>query len=59
MSPDKEHRHMGRREAVKWAIEWLHRRAKEMNDPHAQAILNTAAFNMGVDAKEKWPTEPK
>jgi len=41
----------GRREGIKWAIMWLHARAKEMNDPHAVAVLNSAAFNMGVDAK--------
>jgi len=57
MSPDKEKRHMGRREAVKWAIDWLHQRAKEMNDQNARAILNTAAFNMGVDAKRKFPED--
>jgi len=48
---------MGRREAVKWAIDWLHQRAKEMNDQNARAILNTAAFNMGVDAKRKFPED--
>jgi hypothetical protein len=41
----------GRREAIKWAVTWLHQRALEMNDPHAKAILNSAAFNMGSDAK--------
>lgn len=41
----------GRRAGVKWAITWLHDRANEMNDPHAKAILNTAAFNLGADAK--------
>ena len=25
----------GRREAIKWAVTWLHDRANEMNDPHA------------------------
>jgi hypothetical protein len=42
----------GKRAGIKWAITWLHERANEMNDEHAKAILNTAAFNMGVDAKK-------
>jgi hypothetical protein len=42
----------GRREAMKWAVTWLHQRALEMNDPHAKALFNTAAFNMGADAKQ-------
>lgn len=42
----------GKRAGIKWAITWLHERAVEMNDEHAKAILNTAAFNMGVDAKQ-------
>lgn len=41
----------GRRAGVKWAITWLHARAAEMNDPPARAILNSAAFNMGHDAR--------
>ncbi len=43
----------GRREGVKWAVTWLHKRATEMNDLHAKAILNGAAFNMGWDAKKQ------
>lgn len=42
----------GRREAIKWAITWLHKRSEEMNDPHAQATLNAAAFNMGADSRD-------
>lgn len=34
---------------VRAAIAWLHRRADEMTDPHARSILNSAAFNFGVD----------
>lgn len=45
----------GRRNGIKWAITWLHQRAEEMNDPHAKAILNTAAFNMSTAAKDKVP----
>jgi hypothetical protein len=41
----------GKRHGVKWAITWLHQLAAEMNDPHAQAILNSAALGMGVEAK--------
>lgn len=40
----------GIREGMKWAVNWLHERAKEMNDPHATQILNSAAFSMGSDA---------
>lgn len=42
---------VGRREGVRWAITWLHKRALEMNDPHAQAILNVAADDIGHQAK--------
>jgi hypothetical protein len=41
----------GARDGKRWAIRWLHERAKEMNDPHATQVLNAAAFNMGIDAK--------
>lgn len=51
-APDRcEQWHQGRRNGIKWAVEWLHRRAKQMNDHQAEAILNTAAWNMGVDGK--------
>lgn len=39
----------GYRCASKDAVEWLHARAALMNDPHAQQILNSAAFNLGTD----------
>lgn len=35
----------------KRCIAWLHARAKTMNDPHAEAILNSAAENMGWEIK--------
>jgi len=38
----------GETHGIRWAISWLHARAEEMGDPHAKAILNTAAFNMGT-----------
>ena len=41
----------GRRHAIKWAIQYLHDRAKGMNDPNAKAVLNSAAFHVGTDAK--------
>lgn len=43
----------GRRDGIRWAITWLHERAKQMNDPNAVSVLNTAAFNMGTDASPK------
>lgn len=53
----------GRRAGVKWAITWLHERAKEMNDQVCKNHLNEAAFNMGHDAKravftDEQPKEP-
>jgi hypothetical protein len=42
----------GRRNAIKWATTWLHRRAKAMNDPAATAILHSAAYQFANDAKE-------
>lgn len=47
-----EERRRGHRAGIRWAIAWLHERAGEMNDPHAKTILNTAAFHMGVEAKD-------
>lgn len=41
----------GRRDGIRWAITFLHERAKEMRDPNAVAILNSAAFAMGNAAK--------
>jgi hypothetical protein len=41
----------GTRDGIRWAIQWLHERANEMNDPSAKAILNSAAFNLGNAAK--------
>lgn len=43
----------GQREAEKWAVRWLHRRADLMIDPKAKAILHTAATNLGWDARER------
>lgn len=41
----------GHRAGVKFAVDWLHRRVEEMNDPHAKQILNSAAWNLGNDGK--------
>jgi hypothetical protein len=48
----------GRRNGIKWAVTWLHRRAAQMNDPHARLVLNSAAYAVGRHAK--WtPTQQK
>lgn len=39
----------GYRDGLRRAVTWLHDRAKEMNDPHAVAILHSAATNLGWD----------
>lgn len=36
---------------VRRAITWLHQRAHNMHDPHAQQVLNSAAFDLGLDLK--------
>ena len=43
----------GYHDGLREAITWLHARAEEMNDPHAKAILNTAAFHLGVEMAGK------
>lgn len=43
---------------VRACIAWLHERAREMNDPHAKAVLNSAAFNLGVDKPTFASKEP-
>lgn len=49
----------GYRAAWKDAIEWLRRRVDEMNDPHAKAVLNSAAFSLGAAkaSHDKIPNE--
>lgn len=39
----------GHQDGVRAAVTWLHKRADEMNDPHARAVLNSAATNLGWD----------
>jgi hypothetical protein len=41
----------GRRDGIKWAITKLHEEARRMNDPHAKAVINAAAFGLGVSSK--------
>lgn len=41
----------GKRAGLKWAITWLHQRALTMNDPHARGILNSAAFDLGIEIR--------
>lgn len=41
----------GRDDGLRWAVTWLHNRAKEMVDWHATVVLNSAAFNLGVEIK--------
>jgi hypothetical protein len=36
----------GRAAGIRWAVTWLHRRALQMNDPHAKTVLNVAASDM-------------
>lgn len=43
-------------DGVRACITWLHARAQQMNDPHAKAVLNSAAFSLGVDKPD--PAQP-
>jgi hypothetical protein len=45
-------RKLGKRDGLRYAITWLHRRAEGMNDPKATAILNSAAFDLGNEIRE-------
>ncbi len=60
MSRSSQHTE-GYRRAAKDAIEWLHDRASEMNDPHARSILNSAAYSLGVafGSKDVIPTKSR
>ena len=40
----------GYRDGLRAAVTWLANRAGSMTDPHAQAVLNSAATNLGWDA---------
>jgi hypothetical protein len=52
MSNDPSSRKLGKRDGIRYAITWLHRRAEEMNDQHAKAVLNSAAFYLGNEIRE-------
>lgn len=49
---DRRERWLGKRDGLRWAITWLHRRADSMNDPQARAILNSAAFALGGEIRQ-------
>lgn len=42
----------GQRAAIKWAINWLHERAKSMRDGKALMILNAAANDLGIEKRD-------
>lgn len=44
---------------VRASIAWLHAEAKTMNDPKAAAILNTAAYGLGVNKPDPNTTPPE
>lgn len=48
---ETDHHKNGVRRGIKLVIEKLHERSNEMNDPHAKAVLNAAAFNIGSELK--------
>lgn len=52
MSGHSEDRRLGKRDGLRYAITWLHRRANSMNDSKAKAILNSAAFDLGIEIRE-------
>lgn len=42
----------GRREALKWAITYLHAKAEKMDDPKAWRLLNLAASDIGAEVRD-------
>lgn len=50
MDRTKEHIE-GYRRASKDAVEWLHNRGRQMNDPHAKLVLDCAADHLGSHLK--------
>lgn len=52
-----EWRAHGRREALRWAVTYIHNYAAKMNDPSAKAALDTCAMWLGTDAKKRWPVK--
>lgn len=49
----------GQRNAQTWAVEWLHHRARCMNDSSARALLDVAAFDLGCDGSRRFATKKK
>lgn len=45
------------RAGVRTAVAWLHERANTMNDPHAAAVLNVAAFHLGQANRDEPRTQ--
>jgi len=43
----------GFRDGIRYAVTWLHERAREMNDPWAKALLNVTADDLGKLGKER------
>jgi hypothetical protein len=58
VSNNVKERLIGFDRGIRSAITWLHERAKEMNDPHARAVLNSAAFGLGTEKTMLTPTAP-
>ncbi len=48
----------GYRDATRAAVTWLHAEAQRMGDPNARAILNTAAYGLGVAHSRAGPSLP-
>lgn len=44
---------------VRACIAWLHQYADTMNDPHARAVLNTAAHGLGVSKPQPATPTPE
>ncbi len=49
---EREARRLGKRDGLRYAITWLHRHAASMNDKSAKAILDSAAFNLGLELRQ-------
>jgi hypothetical protein len=49
---EREQYRVGFQHGLRAAITWLHGRAKTMDDPHAELVLDSAATNLGWDAQK-------
>lgn len=52
-------RSQGKRDGIRSAITWLLARAREMNDPNAKIVLNSAAYSLGQDLKYRESELPR